>query len=63
MMQFTITAVRESAGLTQAELARRIGVSRQQLNNWESGFRRPTVESLLKIAQALHVPLETLIKE
>ncbi len=63
MMQSQITLARESAGLTQAELARRIGVSRQQLHNWETGFRNPKLDALVLIAEALHVPLESLVNK
>lgn len=58
-----ITAARESAGISQAELARRIGKSPQQVHNWESGFRTPKLDALLKIAEALGVPLETLLQK
>lgn len=34
-------ALRESAGLTQQELADAIGVSRQAVGLWESGLRTP----------------------
>lgn len=36
-----VTAIRESLGLTQAELARRVGTSQAAVCMWEKGIRRP----------------------
>jgi transcriptional regulator with XRE-family HTH domain len=33
--------LREAAGLTQQELARSVGVSREEVSRWESGRRSP----------------------
>lgn len=43
---------REGAGLTQAELARRAGISRSVLNVYESGRREPGSEALARILAA-----------
>jgi putative transcriptional regulator len=55
----TIRPLRESAGLTQAELARRIGVTRQTLIAIEQGRYSPTLELAFQIAQVLGVRLDT----
>jgi len=44
---------RQDAGLSQAELAERAGVSQQQIAKLESPDANPTLESLEKIAAAL----------
>jgi ribosome-binding protein aMBF1 (putative translation factor) len=44
---------RQDAGLSQAELAQRAGVSQQQIAKLESPDANPTLESLEKIAAAL----------
>jgi len=46
-----VKALREGAGVSQAEFARLIGVSRRTLENWEQGRARPTgpARALLKI--------------
>ena len=49
-------------GLTQAELAKRVGVTQQAVANWESGGVTPTVDKALKLADALGVSLEKIIK-
>ncbi len=51
---------RESAGLTQTELAERSGVSRQLIGAAESGRNLPRVDAAVAIAAALNVAVETL---
>lgn len=40
---------RTSNGLSQTELARRVGVSQSAVNQWESGHTRPSVLSSLRL--------------
>lgn len=54
---------RKSAGLTQQQLAERVGVSRQQIQKWECGERTPKLKNIIKLAAALDLPLEELIRE
>ena len=51
---------RTAAGLTQAELADRAGVSRKTVNTVENGVFVPSTVLALKLARALSVPVETL---
>jgi transcriptional regulator with XRE-family HTH domain len=44
-------------GLTQTELARRIGVTCQQLHKYERGINRVAAGQLFKLAAALNVHL------
>lgn len=44
--------------MTQAELARRIGVTRQTVIAIEQGRYSPTLEMAFQIARAFEVPLE-----
>lgn len=46
-----IRALREAEGLTQAELARRIGVTRQTLIAIEQGKYSPTLELAFQISR------------
>ena len=55
-----LKAVRTEAGLTQAELAERVGVSRKTVNTVENGVFTPSVLVALTLAQALGVPLDAL---
>lgn len=49
----TLTQIRKSAGITQAELAEEVGVSRKSINAVENGVYIPSTILALKIAQAL----------
>jgi hypothetical protein len=55
-----IRQVRESAGISQAELARRLGVAQPSVARWESGRRNMHVDTLQRIADALNVNLEVI---
>ncbi|MFI5910122.1 helix-turn-helix transcriptional regulator [Dactylosporangium sp. NPDC051541] len=48
--------------MTQAELAARIGVTRQTINAIEQGKYSPTLEAAFQIARAFAVPLETVFQ-
>ena len=54
---------REKMGISQAELSRRIGVSRQTFNNYELGKREADYETLLKIAEELHTSVQALLTD
>ncbi len=58
-----VRAWREYRGLTQAELARRIGVPKAYVSHIETGRRHPGPALLLKLARALDAPIEFLIEE
>jgi putative transcriptional regulator len=48
--------------MTQAELAERVGVTRQTINAIEQGKYSPSLEVAFGIAAALEVPLETVFR-
>lgn len=53
--QNPIAAARVAAGLTQAQLAERVGRSQKLIASWESGARHPKLSSLVLLASALGV--------
>jgi len=55
-----LRAARESAGLSQSDLARRAGVSRQLVGAVEAGRHLPRVDSALALAEALGVAVDSL---
>lgn len=57
-----LKAVRQAAGLTQAELAERAGVSRKTVNTIENGVFTPSVMVALLLARALDVPLDRVFR-
>ena len=58
-----IRALRSAAGeMTQAELADRIGVTRQTVIAIEQGRYSPTLEIAFQIARVFDVPLDTVFQ-
>lgn len=51
---------RGELGLTQAELAEAVGVTRKTVNTVENGVFVPSAMLALKLARALNVPVEEL---
>ena len=49
--------LRDRAGLTQAELARRMGTTQSSIARIESGGSLPTVEMLARLARAMGISL------
>lgn len=56
-----IRAARKKAGLTQGELAEKLGISAQGIAQWENGVRNAKLGTIKKVAEALDVPFESLI--
>lgn len=55
--KFRLREIRDEQGITQAELARRIGVSCGYLSQLEGGYRRVNSDLLFNIVCALNVSL------
>ncbi|GGD63343.1 helix-turn-helix transcriptional regulator [Microbacterium murale] len=58
----SIRSRREQAGITQADLAGRIGVTRQTLIAIEQGRYSPTLELAFQIARAFEVGIDDLFQ-
>jgi len=52
----TLLEIRNKHGITQIELAKKSGLTRQCISLIESGQASPTILSFLKIAKALNIP-------
>lgn len=57
-----IADARAKANITQQELADKLFVSRELISKWENGSRRPNYGTFLQIAEALSVPVNSLIR-
>ncbi|RBO54676.1 hypothetical protein DSD19_04685 [Rhodovulum sp. BSW8] len=60
-MRILIREAREAAGITQGELASKLGISRSYLTQLELGRRKLTSERQLDIARALDVDAASLV--
>ena len=50
-----IRKIRTEKGFTQKDLAEKLEVSLKSIGNYESGYRKPTPKTLVKLAQLLDV--------
>lgn len=58
-----IKAARKKAGMTQMELADKLGIPYQSISQWERDTRNPKYDSLQRIAAALGVDWTELVPE
>ena len=56
-----LTQARKTAGLTQADIAARLNVSRQAVSRWESGQSKPSTERLLALGELYGVSIDQLL--
>lgn len=55
--------IRKSEGLSQDQLAEKIGVSRQAITKWETGKGLPDVENMVIIAEIFKTTLDELLRD
>ena len=60
LLQNRLRELRRQQGLTQAQLAQAVGISRQSIIAIEKSKYKPTIELALKLARALSCPVEEL---
>ena len=62
-MEFSerLKKLRKDAGLTQVDVAEKLGISQPAYASWERGVKKPTQENLVKIAQILNVSIDYLV--
>lgn len=56
-----IKALREARGWTQAELARRLNMTRNGINSWEQGLSMPSPQSLVDLARLFSISTDYLL--
>jgi transcriptional regulator with XRE-family HTH domain len=61
MIADKIRALRDSLGLTQPELARRVGADPSLVSRWEAGKQKPNAERLSRLADLAGVPMREFI--
>lgn len=58
-----IKYIRQSRGLSQAQLTERIGITQATMSLIEKGIRNPSLQTAAEIARVLEVRIEDLLKE
>lgn len=57
-----IAALRKEQGMTQLELAEKMGVTDKAVSKWERDLSFPDVSSIPKLAEILHVSVDELMQ-
>lgn len=63
MLNENIKKLRKSKGLSQEELAVKLGVVRQTVSKWEKGLSVPDSEMLIKLAEELDTTVNNILGE
>jgi len=61
MIADRIKALRENKGMTQAALAKQLGVTRSGVNAWEMGLTVPSTRSIVELARLFSVSTDYLL--
>ena len=56
-----IARLREQNGLSQADLAKRMNISRAGIQSWECGANCPSTDNLISLAKIFHVSTDYLL--
>lgn len=56
-----IKSMREQLGITQAELARKLGLTRSSINGWEMGLSVPSTQYIVELAKLFHISTDYLL--
>ncbi len=61
MISARIKQLREDKGLTQAELAKLLGITRSSVNAWEMGISVPSTQYIVELAAMFKVSTDYLL--
>ena len=61
MLNQRLRALRQARGLSQVDLARELGVTKQSVSNWENDNIQPSIEVLVRLAGDFSVSTDYLL--
>lgn len=61
MIADTIKSLRETVNMTQADLAKKLNITRSSVNAWEMGISVPSTALIVELAQFFHVSTDYLL--
>lgn len=60
--QTKLAKMRKEAGLSQKELAKKVGASQASINYWEKGQRTPSIDAAQRLANFFNIPISDLLE-
>jgi transcriptional regulator with XRE-family HTH domain len=60
--QEKISQIRKDKGLSQEELAEKLGISRQAIAKWEAGLSYPDVDNLITLSSLFQISIDSMLK-
>ena len=61
MISDKIKQLREKAGLSQSQLAKKLDVTRSSVNAWEMGLSTPTTQYIVALTKLFHVSADYIL--
>ncbi|MBE6783645.1 MAG: helix-turn-helix transcriptional regulator [Ruminococcaceae bacterium] len=61
MLSDMIKNLRENAGFSQSQLAKKLDVTRSSVNAWEMGLSTPTTHYIVELAKLFHVSTDYIL--
>ena len=61
MLNQRIRQLRQAQNMSQVALAKRVGVTKQSVSNWENDNIQPSIEMLVKLAEVFSVSTDYLL--
>ncbi len=58
-----IRYLRDKAGLTQSDLAKKLGISRSAVNSWEMSLSSPSLANIIEMTEIFGVSADSLISK
>jgi len=55
-LQISLAAARVNAGMTQEDVARKMGVTKQTIVNWEKGRTAPGIPEMEMLSRIYNIP-------
>ncbi|MBQ7377741.1 MAG: helix-turn-helix transcriptional regulator [Clostridia bacterium] len=56
-----IKYLRDKVGMTQTDLAQRLGISRSAVNSWEMSLSSPSLQNIVEMTKIFHVNADYLL--
>ena len=60
ILQIKLAAARVNAGLTQEAVAKKLGVNKQTMVNWEKGITEPKISQIRELSELYNIPIDNI---